>query len=289
MKNPLKQQTLSFKLITDELNMDLSPTVIGYEVCNRYKPAIILNKPLFVFHLIVDGAGYVSYDDGKETILTAGDFFVISPTQRVTYRPDPDFPWTYFWIELTGELTNKIFRRINFPSPNQILHVEDYKEITTCFYKIFDNDQQETNMTAETLRITSELMKIFSYLLRNFERKSTVDGSLTSECNVKKIKEYIDNNFTNSNLTISKVASHFYFSPAYISRLFKEVMSISPIDYVIQLRMRRAVQLLAKESFSISQIAFAVGYKNQFYFSKQFSQYYGVPPSRYNQASDNKN
>ena len=99
MKNPLKQQTLSFKLITDELNMDLSPTVIGYEVCNRYKPAIILNKPLFVFHLIVDGAGYVSYDDGKETILTAGDFFVIRRSQKTGKLYDADV--------LLGEGTTK--------------------------------------------------------------------------------------------------------------------------------------------------------------------------------------
>ena len=56
---------------------------------------------------------------------------------------------------------------------------------------------------------------------------------------------------------------------------------MSPIKYIIMLRMRRAVELLEKRTFSISQIAYALGYKNQFYFSKEFKRFFGVQPSKY--------
>ena len=45
--------------------------------------------------------------------------------------------------------------------------------------------------------------------------------------------------------------------------------------------MERALELIKKQTFSISQIAYAVGYKNQFYFSKEFKQYFGMSPSKY--------
>ena len=58
-------------------------------------------------------------------------------------------------------------------------------------------------------------------------------------------------------------------------------MGVSPMKYIIYLRMQKAVELLKRKTFSISQIAYALGYKNQFYFSKEFKKYFGLPPSKY--------
>ena len=58
-------------------------------------------------------------------------------------------------------------------------------------------------------------------------------------------------------------------------------MGMSPMKYIVYLRMERALELIKKQTFSISQIAYAVGYKNQFYFSKEFKQYFGMSPSKY--------
>ena len=92
----------------------------------------------------------------------------------------------------------------------------------------------------------------------------------------------INNNYTSPDISIKKIADNFYFSQAYLTRIFKKSTGISPMKYIIMLRMRRAVELLNKESFSIAQIAYCVGYKNQFYFSKEFKNYFGVTPSKYN-------
>ena len=48
-------------------------------------------------------------------------------------------------------------------------------------------------------------------------------------------------------------------------------------------RMKKAIELLNHRSLTMDQIAEAVGYKNQFYFTKRFKKYYGVPPSKYKQ------
>ena len=53
--------------------------------------------------------------------------------------------------------------------------------------------------------------------------------------------------------------------------------------YVDEMRMKKAIELLNHRSLTMDQIAEAVGYKNQFYFTKRFKKYYGVPPSKYKQ------
>ena len=56
---------------------------------------------------------------------------------------------------------------------------------------------------------------------------------------------------------------------------------MSPKKLIISLRMKKALELLKNENYTISEIADKLGYKNQFYFSKEFKEYYGVSPINY--------
>ena len=58
-------------------------------------------------------------------------------------------------------------------------------------------------------------------------------------------------------------------------------MGVSPMQYVINLRMSKAIELIKHHEFTISQISETVGYKNQFYFSKEFKKIYDDSPSSY--------
>lgn len=73
----------------------------------------------------------------------------------------------------------------------------------------------------------------------------------------------------------------FFYNQSYMARLFKEVTGTTPSKYLIDLRMKRAAELLNNGSFTILQIAQSLGYTNQFYFSQQFKQYYKVCPSKF--------
>ena len=58
-------------------------------------------------------------------------------------------------------------------------------------------------------------------------------------------------------------------------------MSIS--DYITQIRLEKAVELLAQSNVPIYEIAYSVGYSDANYFSRLFSKIYGIPPSQYRQ------
>ena len=103
----------------------------------------------------------------------------------------------------------------------------------------------------------------------------------------QKIKQYIEKHLEQP-LTVEALAEAFHFSASYISRVFKKYGKQSPIQYLIQMRMCKAAQLMdAHPEMDIKIIAELVGYQDQHYFSRYFKQYYKTAPSEYKQKQPN--
>ncbi|QHT59451.1 helix-turn-helix domain-containing protein [Paenibacillus lycopersici] len=77
------------------------------------------------------------------------------------------------------------------------------------------------------------------------------------------------------------VAAHVSLNPAYLSRLFKKETGKSLIDYLIEIKMNRAKQLLDTTGMTVSMIAQQVGYANFSHFTKTFRKHYGVNPQEH--------
>ena len=75
-----------------------------------------------------------------------------------------------------------------------------------------------------------------------------------------------------------------YLSPVYISKIFKEKTGDSPINYLIQIRLGKAKEMLEENRGSIRTIAAQVGYDDVYHFSKLFKKYYGVSPLYYRKS-----
>ncbi|WP_058303636.1 response regulator [Gorillibacterium timonense] len=82
-------------------------------------------------------------------------------------------------------------------------------------------------------------------------------------------------------ITLNEVAAHFSFTPNYLGQLFKLETGILFSDYLNELRMKRACELLADPSLKIYEIAEQVGYKNIIYFNRQFKQTLSMTPGEY--------
>lgn len=77
------------------------------------------------------------------------------------------------------------------------------------------------------------------------------------------------------------VAAHVCLNPAYLSRLFKKETGKNLIDYLIEIKMKRAKQLLDATGMTVGTIAQQVGYANFSHFTKMFRKYYGINPQEY--------
>lgn len=97
---------------------------------------------------------------------------------------------------------------------------------------------------------------------------------------IKKAITYISEHF-NTPLTLEEVAEHVHLHPAYFSTLFKNTTGTSFKNYLNRIRIEESKLLLSNTDYSIIDIAIAVGFEDQSYFSKVFKKYTGITPKQF--------
>ncbi|GMQ60786.1 response regulator transcription factor [Vallitalea maricola] len=90
------------------------------------------------------------------------------------------------------------------------------------------------------------------------------------------ILEHID-----TKLTLNSVANYLSITPSYLSSLFKKECNRNFVDYVNQLKIEKACNLLNEKQYLIYEIAYMLGFDNAYYFTKIFRKYKGVTPKEY--------
>lgn len=106
-------------------------------------------------------------------------------------------------------------------------------------------------------------------------KRQTKNGKLVQSI-VEHIRSRLD-----ENITLRDVAERFSFSPNYLGLLFKEETSRNFSEYVVDLRMEKAQQLLTMTKLKIYEVADMVGYRYLPYFSRQFKETTGMTPLEY--------
>ena len=99
-----------------------------------------------------------------------------------------------------------------------------------------------------------------------------------------RVLRYIDENYTRE-IHLSELAGLMRISTMYFSNLFKQVFHISPKQYVLQKRLNEGQRLLLESDLSVKEIAYAVGFENENYFSEFFSSKVGVSPRKFRNRS----
>ena len=86
-------------------------------------------------------------------------------------------------------------------------------------------------------------------------------------------------------LSLEQVAAEVHLTPEYFSRIFKEELGITFVNYLTDIRLSRSVQLLETTALRVQNIAQSVGYANVSYFSTIFKKKYGMSPYEYRHRS----
>ncbi len=93
------------------------------------------------------------------------------------------------------------------------------------------------------------------------------------------VAAYLEEHFTDPNLSLVTVAAHFGVNDKYLSRFFKEQLRVHYHSYVQNLRLEHARKLLHESDLSLRNVAKASGYASQATFTRAFRQKYGLNPS----------
>lgn len=101
--------------------------------------------------------------------------------------------------------------------------------------------------------------------------------------------QYIENNYHLQSLDNASLAEVCRISEVYFRKIFVKEMGISPKQYIINLRLQRAKQMLCEGGLSTTKISEACGFASPYHFSRLFKKYIGMPPSVYRSANQIRN
>lgn len=96
---------------------------------------------------------------------------------------------------------------------------------------------------------------------------------------------YMEQHYTQPDLSNQQIADHLGVSEVYFRRLFRQAFDVTPKQYILTLRIRKAEQLLSEALLQINQISQRCGFSSVYHFSRAFHQIVGVSPSQYRESS----
>ena len=104
-------------------------------------------------------------------------------------------------------------------------------------------------------------------------------GIRTDEELIVRICRYVRQNYM-ADVSLDRLAENFNITPAYLSRFFREKTGEKYIDYVTEVRMEKARELLDTRQYTVKEVSRMVGYLSEKHFSRNFKKYFGENPSQ---------
>ncbi len=154
----------------------------------------------------------------------------------------------------------------------QQLGLEKEKFIESC------GDMEELFKNLNSLEDTREcLIKILTNAIAL--RDLSASGKYIEL--LEKAKKYIKQNYSHETLSLNQVSQVVSISPAHFSTVFSQEMGITFIEYVTNIRMEKAKELLRCSGMKSSEIGYAIGYKDPHYFSYLFKKLHGCTPKEF--------
>ena len=98
---------------------------------------------------------------------------------------------------------------------------------------------------------------------------------------MKKVMAYMEEQMDNAELTIDEFAEQLMLSRTIFYRKLKSIVGLTPVDFIREIRIKRAVQLIDSDEYNFSQVAYMTGFNDPKYFSKCFKKVIGITPSEY--------
>lgn len=248
--------------LSRENMFQVTPTTCNIVQCesgHAFGPAI---RNFYLIHYIFSGQGKFTNSLG-EYALSQGQCFIIHPQEVCYYEASKDNPWKYAWFGFIctnppAQLEQCI---LNIPSVRPIFDAVNY-----C---------ASINSSGRELYVTGLIYQLLALMIENDENTTK-----QTRYEILRIKSHIESNYSRK-FSVGEMAESLHLERSYFSKIFKETIGVSPQTFVIQCRLENAAYMLRYKKMKPVLVALAVGYPDEFSFSRAFHKAYGMSPSQY--------
>ncbi len=240
--------------------------VLETKIINMEKPR---TESLFKMYCVVRGKGLL-HTAGNVHKLSVGDIFFTFPARD--FRIEGEKGFAYMYISFFGVKADMIFDKFGINYKNCVF---------SGFYELADLWKNAIGVKADPLGTVSEGVLLYTFGILGARLQDKQRRCETGAGSFNVIKKYIDDNFSDEDFSLQKMANELNYNPKYISQLFKRTMNVGISEYITTLRIQNACTMIEQGTTSVSDIATRCGFRDAQYFSKVFRSKTGMSPTKY--------
>ena len=272
MSAPKKTKSLSFKeneykflkLSSIGFNNDISKRTGDFLCVNRFSALYFIRRGkarLFIHE--------------KTFELKSGDMFFINKHEPWYIYPDRENTLEYYWIAFNADYAPEIREILGFSKDEPCRAAKFAQRVEWIFDSLLEADAATPEVYFTAL---SSLMQILS---AEFSKIETSTSTAHHKELAENAKQIIDLNFRNPDFSVNFAAKMLYISHTQMSRVFKEVIGIPPVSYLVDIRLNHAAELLRERSMPVKELCEASGFSDVSHFMKKFKQKFGLTVREY--------
>jgi AraC-like DNA-binding protein len=219
---------------------------------------------------ITKGSGQFATQQIEKCDISEGTVIILKPGEWHTYRPDETTGWECYWVGFSGMGAE------NLSSMNQLIKIGYDEEMVGLYRKILDVSNDERPGYQQLL--PGILIHLVAYLVYRANDKNWRDKQVIDKIDKARliIREKI-----NTQLSAEEIAASLNMSYTWFRRMFRQYTGLAPAQYIAQMKIQKAKEMLSVSNKTIKEIAIYLGFESIDYFSTQFRKQTGHTPTQF--------
>lgn len=227
---------------------------------------------------IREGKGTIQFKRGKSIAIGGGTIIILHPGEWHRYRPDPKTGWSEAYIGIGGNFLERIFSKPFFCGPPTIIRVPPNGPFDKEIVKLVGEIQATS--TEQPYTIALKTMQLVVSLFMEHPKQT---GRTSYNVAIRRANLHIAHHLGEV-VDFPALAKQCGMGYSLFRKRFREYNGMSPLEYQIALRIRRAMNLLGSSELPVAQIAAEAGFESHAYFSRFFRKETGMSPIEYRRS-----
>ena len=234
----------------------------------------------FALVYISSGRGKFESEKGFSTAIEPGHAFLLFPGVWHRYAPDTNTGWHEHWIGFDGEIPRRWLQHRFVSKKNPVLKINAEDTVLATFSRIMQAVRANRPALQQILAgATANLMGLF-YSAQQSQPAAEAQNSNVIELAIARLQDDLARDWD-----MKLVAQELGVSYSWFRSTFAAHTGLSPHQYLLELRLVRARNLLVETELSVKEIATQTGFEDEHYFSRLFRQRMNRTPSEWRERS----
>jgi AraC family transcriptional regulator of arabinose operon len=229
-----------------------------------------------IFIYCVRGFGWCELKQQRRQI-QPGQLLIVPANVPHSYGADADRPWSLFWFHAAGSSVPAYLENFGASVSNPVVTRASDVQLVAHFEEALEALEQGLSLSQllYAAHAVTHLLGLMLWQKDQFQR-----GHATAHERVRKSIQFMKDHLGKP-LRVESLATMAGLSPSRYTTVFRRDTGHSPIEYLIRLRMQRAIQLLGTTGLAVKVISNQVGWTDPLYFSRLFRSIHGSSPAQY--------